>query len=410
MQSQSLLHSRDRVDDRQVELSIIMPCLNEAATIARCIAKARQFLHRRGVAGEIIVADNGSTDGSQDQAVANGARVVPVLLRGYGAALFGGVSAARGRYCVMADSDESYDFSQLDAFLDKLRDGYEVVIGNRFAGGIAPGAMPWKNRYIGNPILSLVGRLFFTSPVRDFHCGLRAFETEAFHRLDLRTTGMEFASEMIIKATLLAMRVAEVPTTLSVDGRSRRPHLRPYRDGWRHLRFMLLFSPDWLFFYPGLLLIAAGMLFGGALLHGPVALGPARLSLDSMIYCSAMIGVGVQAVLFAILSRNFIVQEQLIPRPLRWSLVLDGVTLERGLLLGVGMILAGIATTARAILLWKASSFGPLDVETISRITIVSALCLSLGSEIIFSSFLLSTLKLNKRSYPAALRSLGARP
>lgn len=387
---------------RELELSIVMPCLNEAETLPRCIAKALRFLERSGVTGEIIVADNGSTDGSRELARAAGVRVVPVALKGYGAALFTGLSAARGRYCILADSDDSYDFEALDGFLDRLRQGYDLVIGNRFTGGIEPGAMPWKNRYIGNPLLSAMGRLFFVSPIKDFHCGLRGLSKEAFYHLDLRTTGMEFASEMIIKATLLALRTCEIPTTLSRDGRSRPPHLRPYRDGWRHLRFMLLFSPDWLFFYPGLLLIACGAILGGALLFGPVSLGAVRLSLDTLIYCSAMIGVGVQAVLFAILSRNFAVQEKLFLRPATWSFMLDGVTLERGLLVGVAVFSAGLLSAAKAVALWHGARFGALDVETISRVTIGSSLALSLGAEIIFSSFLLSTLKLNKRNYGAA--------
>ena len=331
-------------------------------------------------------------------------RVIPVPLRGYGAALYAGISAARGRYCILADSDDSYNFSELDPFLDTLRQGADLVIGDRFAGGIAPGAMPWKNRMIGNPVLSGLGRLFFVSAIRDFHCGLRGLSKEAFHQLDLRTTGMEFASEMIIKATLLGLRIAEVPTTLSVDGRSRRPHLRPYRDGWRHLRFMLLFSPNWLFLYPGMTLIAAGILLGALLLRGPVALGPVRLSLDTLIYCSAMIGLGVQAVLFAVLSRTYAVGERLVPRPQGWTFALDAITLERGLLVGGGIFASGVAAAGYGLSLWHGAKFGALPIETILRVTIGSSLGLSVGSEIIFSSFLLSTLKLGTRTYPAATR------
>ena len=406
---QDVITSKDRLefcpnDVREVELTIVMPCLNEAETIVRCIRKARAFVERSGVEAEIIVADNGSDDGSRELARAQGVRVVPVTLKGYGAALYAGLSAARGRYCIMADCDDSYDFSRLDPFLHQLRQGCDIVIGDRFAGGIAPGAMPWKNRTIGNPVLSGIGRLFFVSTIRDFHCGLRGLSKEAFHRLDLRTTGMEFASEMIIKATLLHMRIAEVPTTLSVDGRSRRPHLRPYRDGWRHLRFMLLFSPNWLFFYPGLALVGFGLILGLLLLNGPVTLGPVRLSLDTLIYCGAMIAVGVQAVLFAILSRTYAIGERLVPRPQGWSFVLDAVTLERGLLLGGGIFAAGLVAAVHGFSLWHGAQFGALDIETISRVTVGSSLGLSIGSEVVFSSFLLSTLKLGTRYTTAHAR------
>lgn len=237
-----------------MKLSILMPCLNESETLEACIKKAQGWLRTSGVEGEVVVADNGSTDGSQDIACRNGARVVNVPVRGYGSALFYGALAADGEYVVMGDSDDSYDFGNLDAFVEKLDEGFDLVIGNRFLGGIEPGAMPWKNRYIGNPVLTWIGRALFRCPAKDFHCGLRGFRKSAFLRMDLRTTGMEFASEMVIKANLMKMRIAEVPTTLSRDGRSRPPHLRPWRDGWRHLRFMLLFSPRWLFVIPGAIL------------------------------------------------------------------------------------------------------------------------------------------------------------
>ena len=240
------------------EISIVMPCLNEAETLERCISKAQAWLRRAQVDGEVIVGDNGSSDGSQDIARRSGARVVEVVERGYGSALWNATRAARGRYLVMGDSDDSYDFSNLDAFLQALREGNDLVMGNRFRGGIVPGAMPWKNRHIGNPILTGIGRLLFRCPAHDFHCGLRGFSKEAFLRMDLRTSGMEYASEMVIKATVLGMRITEVPTRLAKDGRSRPPHLRPWRDGWRHLRFMLLFSPRWLFLHPSLAAIVIG--------------------------------------------------------------------------------------------------------------------------------------------------------
>ena len=252
-----------------LELTILMPCLNEAETLAICIGKAQSFLTRSGIAGEVVVADNGSTDGSQAIASANGARVVPVPEKGYGAALAGGITAAHGKFVIMADADDSYDFANLDLFVAALRDGADLVMGNRFAGGVAADAMPWHHRYIGNPVLSFLGRLFFRTPVRDFHCGLRGFSRVAIQRLNLRTIGMEFASEMVVKSTLSNLDVREVPTTLKKDGRSRPPHLRSFRDGWRHLRFLLLFSPRWLFLYPGITLLLVGLLIGAALMRGP---------------------------------------------------------------------------------------------------------------------------------------------
>ena len=259
-----------------IELSIVMPCLNEAETLETCLNKAKAFLAHSGIAGEIVVGDNGSVDGSREIARKCGARVIDVPVRGYGAALYYAIMESSGKYCIMGDSDDSYDFSKLHAFVKELRAGADLVMGNRFSGGIAPGAMPWKNRYIGNPVLSGIGQVLFNCPARDFHCGLRGFSKNAFLQMDLRTTGMEFASEMVIKATLMKMTVTEVPTTLSPDGRSRAPHLRPYRDGWRHLRFMLLFSPNWLFLYPGLILMVAGFLFGGMIFARPIYIGTAR--------------------------------------------------------------------------------------------------------------------------------------
>ena len=383
-----------------VELSIVMPCLNEAETLETCIAKARLFLERSGISGEIVIGDNGSTDGSQEIARRCGARVVDVQTRGYGAALYSAIIAARGKYCVMGDADDSYDFSNLSDFIEKLRAGADLVMGNRFLGGIAAGAMPWKNRYIGNPLLTGIGRFLFRCPSRDFHCGLRAFSRDAFLRMDLRTTGMEFASEMVIKATMMGMKIVEVPTKLSPGGRRRRPHLRPYRDGWRHLRFMLLFSPKWLFFYPGLVLMALGVVLGAMLLVKPIDIEGVRLSIDTLIYCMTMIEVGFQAMLFAVLSRAYAVQEGLIPKSNRIVFVERAFSLERGILLGVGILLIGVFLLIYAIAIWYAAKFGALDTERVARIVIVSSLSLSLGFEIILSSFLLSTLKLNVRSLP----------
>jgi glycosyltransferase involved in cell wall biosynthesis len=380
-----------------IELSIIMPCLNEAETLARCITKAQAFLARSGVAGEIVIGDNGSTDGSQDIARGLGARVVDVKLRGYGAAIYGAVQEAHGRFCIVGDSDDSYDFSALDPYVAALRGGADLVMGNRFKGGIRPGAMPWKNRYIGNPVLSGLGRFLFSSHIGDFHCGLRGFSREAFQRLDLRTTGMEFASEMVIKAAVLGLRIAEVPTTLDKDGRSRPPHLRPWRDGWRHLRFMLLFSPNWLFLYPGFTVMLAGLLVGAGLAVGPLYLHGVRLSLGTMLYCVTAVEVGVQAVLFAVLSRAWAVQEGLVPQSWRMRLVERHVTLENGILLGLALLAAGFGLGAWAVSIWSGTGFGNLDVDKIARIVLGSSLSISLGFEVLLSSFLLSTLRLNIR-------------
>jgi glycosyltransferase involved in cell wall biosynthesis len=386
-----------------VELTIVMPCLNEAETLENCIRKAASFICKCGISGEIIVGDNGSTDGSQAIALRCGARVVDAPVRGYGAALYAAIVAARGRFCVMGDSDDSYDFSHLELFVEALRTGADLVMGNRFLGGIAPNAMPWKNRYIGNPLLSSIGRFFFGCPARDFHCGLRAFSKEAFQRMDLRTTGMEFASEMVIKATLMKMKIVEVPTTLSADGRSRPPHLRPYRDGWRHLRFMLLYSPNWLFLYPGLALMTVGFVVGAALFFHPISVQGVRFSVDTLIYCSTMIEVGFQSVLFMLLSRAFAIQEGLFPRPSKPRLLDRLFRLERGVVLGLALLAIGALLVGRAISIWSSANFGDLDVENVSRIVIVSALFLSLGFEMALSSFLLGMLRLNVRPGPSRL-------
>jgi len=335
-----------------------------------------------------LIGDNGSTDGSQEIARGLGAQVVDVPVRGYGAAIYGAVVQAQGRYCIMGDSDDSYNFANLDVFVTAMRDGAALVMGNRFKGGIGPGAMPWKNRYFGNPILSGLGRLLFRTPIQDFHCGIRGFSRAAFLAMDLRTTGMEFASEMVIKATLLKMDIREVPTTLDKDGRSRPPHLRPWRDGWRHLRFMLLFSPNWLFLYPGALLMLAGILLGGGLMARPLDLGGLRFSVGTLIYCVMMIEVGFQALWFALLSRAYTVQEGLVPQS------------ESGLLVGLALLAMGFALLGYAVSIWSGARFGGLDVDQIARVCIGSSLAISLGFEVMLSSLLLSTLKLNVRHLP----------
>jgi len=382
-----------------IELSIVMPCLNEAETLETCIRKAQAFLHEHGIHGEVIIGDNGSTDGSQEIALRCKARVVPVPIRGYGAALYFATQAAQGRYVIMGDSDDSYDFSNLLPFLEKLRGGYDLVMGNRFLGGVKPGAMPWKNRWIGNPILTGIGRLFFHCPASDFHCGLRGFSRKAFEQMNLRTTGMEYASEMVISATLSKMKIAEVPTTLSPDGRNRKPHLRPWRDGWRHLRFMLLYSPRWLFLYPGILLMCAGLVLGAALVAGPITAGRVTFGVHTLLYAAMSVLIGFQAVLFAFFTKIFAIQQGLLPEDLRLRRVLRFVRLETGLLIGLGTSLIGLAGSLSAVYSWKSQMFGPLDPIHVLRIAIPSATALTLGFEIILASFFFSVLGLNVRRY-----------
>jgi hypothetical protein len=306
----------------------------------------------------------------------------------------------------MGDAADSDDFEHLDGFLEKLREGYDVVMGNRFKGGIEKGAMPWKNRYIGNPILSTIGKVLFHAQVGDFHCGLRGFRRDAFLLMDMRTTGMEFASEMVIKAKLLGLKMTEVPTTLRRDGRSRPPHLLPYRDGWRHLRFMLLFSPGWLFLYPGLATMVLGAVVGGMILARPIHLNQVQLGLDTLIYCSTILVVGFQAVLFWLLSRTYALQEGLYPETAAGHEFARHITLERGLGAGATMLLAGLAAAFYAVWQWKEHAFGMLDIEQIARIAIPSSIAISLGMEVVLFSLLLSTFGLNARPYTAMVEEI----
>ena len=381
-----------------MELTILMPCLNEAATVARCVAKARGFLERAGIAGEVLVADNGSDDGSPALAERAGARVVQVAERGYGAALSAGIAAARGRYVIMGDADESYDFSQLDAFVEKLREGWPLVMGNRFQGGIEPGAMPALHRYLGNPVLSFIGRLFFGAPIGDFHCGLRGFDREAVRALDLRTPGMEFASELVVKAALAGWRIAEVPTVLHPDGRGRPPHLRRWRDGWRHLRFLLLFSPRWLFLYPGVLLLALGATLTAVLYFTPLRVLGAGLDIHSMLYASAAALLGMQLCLFALFARVSAQNAGLLPRQAALERFLSTLSLERGLLFGLSVLVAGLVWSGVAVWEWRAAGFGPLDPRVVMRDTIPATALLVGGMELMLASFLLSVLRLKGNS------------
>ncbi len=374
------------------ELTILMPCLNEAATVGRCVAKARGFLERAGIEGEVLIADNGSDDGSRELAQHAGARVVEVGARGYGAARAGGIAAARGRYIIIGDADDSYDFARLEGFVAKLREGYPLVMGNRFRGGIRSGAMPLLHRYLGNPVLSFVGRLLFHNRIGDFHCGLRGFDREAVRSLQLRTTGMEFASELVVKASLAGWRIAEVPTTLSPDGRGRPPHLRTWRDGWRHLRFLLLLSPRWLFLYPGLALLAAGLVLTSALYLTPLHFLGAGLDIHSMLYASAAALLGMQLCLFALFARVSAQNAGLLARRPDLDKLLHTLTLERGLLLGLGIALCGLLWSAAAFWQWREAGFGALDPRVVMRDTIPATTLMVGGMEIMLASFLLSLL------------------
>jgi len=374
-----------------------MPCLNEAETLGTCIDKALGFLERHRVAGEVLVADNGSSDGSQEIAKGHGARVIHVAEKGYGSALFGGISAARGRYVIMGDADDSYDFANLMPFLAALRDGHQLVMGNRFLGGIRPGAMPPLHRYLGNPVLTGIGRLLFNSRSGDFHCGLRGFDKRAIEGLNLQTTGMEFASEMVVKATLQRLRVTEVPTTLSPDGRSRPPHLRSWRDGWRHLRFLLLYSPRWLFFYPGMLLILVGLLLMTWLLPGPHRIGTITLDIHTMLYSSMAIILGVQAVSFALFAKVYGVAAGFLLENDRMTAIMASFTLERGLILGLGLVGLGLAGSLYAVYTWGSGSFGDLVPSSMMRIVIPSLTALAVGLQLMFGSFFLSVLKIPAR-------------
>jgi len=380
-----------------LELSVVLPCLNEAETLGTCIRKAQASISRLGVAGEVVVADNGSTDGSQGIAESLGARVVNVPIRGYGAALQAGIEGARGRYVIMADADDSYDLAGLEPFLAKLRDGYDLVMGNRFAGGIAEGAMPPLHRYLGNPVLTAIGRLFFRSPIRDFHCGMRGFRRDAILGLELRTTGMEFASEMVAKASIRKLRVTEVPTTLAKDGRSRPPHLRSWRDGWRHLRFLLLYSPRYLFLLPGALLVIAGAIGVVALSRGPVTIHGVNFDVSSLLFCGAATVLGAQLISFWAFAEIFAMGEGLVPADPKLMAAFNYVTLEVGLAIGFAMFVGGLLGAIVAVQVWRMTGYGPLDAAATMRVVIPSVTLMLLGAQAIMSSFFLSVLGLRRR-------------
>jgi len=380
-------------------LTILMPCLNEAETLAACIRKAQASLLSLGIPGEVLIADNGSQDGSQEIAEKLGARVVPVAEKGYGQALRGGVAAARGRWIIMGDADDSYDFSSLGPFVEKLQAGDDLVMGCRMpwgGGTVLPGAMPWKHRWIGNPVLSFIGRLFFRCPVTDFHCGLRGFQKDAYEKMDLKTTGMEFASEMVIKATLKGMKISEVPITLHPDGRSRPPHLRSWRDGWRHLRFMMLFCPRWLFLIPGMVLAVAGGALLFLLAFGPVFLGRIRLDINSMLVAAMMLLIGFQLLYSAVFLRIYGFTQGFLPDQPDLRNLLRKITLEKGVVGGLVVGATGFFLLLAAFGSWMKTGFGALDPVTSARQVVPAVTLLALGVQVVFGSFFLSSLGINR--------------
>lgn len=381
----------------KLELSIVLPCLNEERTVGGCVKKAANFLKHHGIRGEVIVADNGSTDSSREIASASGARVIQVHKKGYGSALQGGIRASRGRYIIMADADESYDLADLMPFIQKLREGYDLVMGNRFRGGIRPGAMPWTHRYVGNPVLSFLGRLFFHTPAGDFHCGLRGFSHEAVDRMRLHAAGMELASEIVIKASILHMRVCEVPTILSPDKRGRRPHLRSVQDGWRHLRFLLIFSPRWLFAYPGLVMLMTGCMFSVVLFLGPINAGFRLIDFHSFILAGSMTILGNNMLAFSVMTRVYAYNAGLLPSRPGFYWLFRYFNLERGLVAGFAILLIGLTLIGEATLLSGNPGFSVIGFNQSVRLVYGGSLAMVIGGQTIFTSFFLSILGLDVR-------------
>lgn len=379
-----------------VELSVVMPCLNEAETLAVCIQKAQAFFDRENIQGEVIIADNGSTDGSQQIAQDLNATVVNVSQKGYGSALRGGIEAANGKFIIMGDADDSYDFTNLMPYVLKLREGNDLVMGNRFKGGIKKDAMPFLHKYLGNPVLSFIGRLFFKSKIGDFHCGLRGFSKEAYYKMELKTAGMEFASEMIVKASLKNLKIVEVPTILSPDGRSRPPHLNTWRDGWRHLRFLVLYSPNWLFLIPGLLLMVFGVITSAFLINGTVKIGAVNFDVHTLLFTSAMVLIGFQFILFYGLTKVFTVENELLPKSKKYDSLFKFINLEKGLIVGLILVIAGIILSISAYSNWQELSFGDIIDNSVFRIVIPAVTLILLGIQIMLFSLFFSILGLKK--------------
>lgn len=379
-----------------IELSIVMPCLNEAETLAVCINKAQSFFERENINGEVIIADNGSTDGSQKIATDLNARMVNVPQKGYGSALRGGIEAANGKYVIMGDADDSYDFSNLMPYVIKLREGYDLVMGNRFKGGIKKGAMPFLHKYLGNPVLSFIGRLFFKSKIGDFHCGLRGFSKEAYYKMELKTTGMEFASEMIVKSSLKDLKITEVNTILSPDGRSRPPHLNTWRDGWRHLRFLVLYSPNWLFLIPGLLLFIFGIITSSFLLFGTVSIGSVNFGVHTLLFTSGFVLIGFQFILFYGLTKVFTVENELLPKSNKYDKLFKLINLEKGLIVGAILVIIGIILSFSAYFDWQAINYGDIENTSTLRSVIPAITLMLLGVQVILFSLFFSILGLKK--------------
>ena len=380
---------------RSLELTILMPCLNEAETLEVCIKKAQSFLERSDVSGEILIADNGSTDGSQAIADRLRARVINVPERGYGAALQAGILAARGRYVIMGDADDSYDFGGLDSFLAELRKGTHLVMGNRFRGGVMPGAMPFLHKYLGNPILSFLGRLFFRIPIGDFHCGLRGFQVESIRNLKLQTTGMEFASEMVVRVAMAGLLVKEVPTTLRPDGRTRTPHLKTWRDGWRHLKFLLMYSPRWLFMIPGAAFVVLGSVLAGITFFGPLQFANnIELDRNTFIFSCFMIALGVQVITFGGLSRYYAAITGMLPETARANSLVQNATVDRLVWIAVALFAGGLVLFGVAIGMWAKVDFGPLQNPLVSRLVMAGLTFLMIGLQLFFSAFLLGILSI----------------
>jgi glycosyltransferase involved in cell wall biosynthesis len=375
-------------DQKSIELTVLMPCLDEAETLEVCIKKALDFFTRYDVVGEVLISDNGSTDGSIEIAERCGARVVHAPLKGYGAALSHGINNAYGDYVIMGDSDDSYDFSKLELYVDELRKGTDLVMGNRFKGGIAKGAMPFIHKYLGNPVLSFIGRLFFKIKAKDFHCGLRGFNRQRMVDLNLHTTGMEFASEMVVRSSLAGFSIAEVPTTLAVDGRTRPPHLRTWRDGWRHLRFLLMFSPKWLFFYPALLCFVFGGVLTTLLLPGAVAVSPTvTLDVHTMVIASLAMLIGAQSLSFAIVARRYATLRGLLPADKNFNRITSFFSLEKVLLFTALLLLGGLGGIGYCVSIWWSAGFGALEYASLTRIITVSSTAVVLGLQLAFTGF-----------------------
>ncbi|MBV7270437.1 glycosyltransferase [Winogradskyella sp. WHY3] len=373
-----------------------MPCLNEAETLAICIKKAQSFFTTYKVDGEIVIADNGSTDGSIEIAKSLNTKVIHAEKKGYGSALKAGITASKGTYIIIGDADDSYDFGNLMPYLKKLRDGFDLVMGNRFKGGIEKDAMPFLHKYLGNPVLSFIGRLFFKIKIGDFHCGLRGFSKAAYNKMSLKTSGMEFASEMVVKSKLNSLSITEVPTTLKKDGRTRPPHLNTWSDGWRHLRFLMLYAPNWLFLYPGIVLALIGLILSTVLVIQPLKIDGLTLDVHTLLYASSFLLVGFQFIIFYGLTKIFAVENELLPKSNRYNKLFKIINLERGLVIGFIALSIGLFLSLRGLSVWSDTNYGTLDASTTLRLIIPAITLLQLGIQTILFSLFFSVLGLKK--------------